>query len=63
MQNKIFSHFCIKKKQKIMTVYKLLKIQQDSSKKQIFIIIDQEIAEATQKNQVIYKTRYSRKIL
>ena len=32
-------------------------------KKQILIIIDQEITEATQKNQMIYKIRYLKKIL
>src|SRR5437763_1519439 len=44
-------------------MYKLLKIQHNYSKKQIFIITNQEITETIKKNQVIYKTRYSRKIL
>ena len=44
-------------------MYKLLKIQQNNLKEQIFIIIDQKIAEVTQKSQVIYKIKYSEKIL
>ena len=44
-------------------MYKLLKTQHNYSKKQILIIINQEITETIKKSQVIYKTRYSRKIL
>ena len=40
-----------------------MKTQQDNSEKQILVIINWEIAEMIQKNQVIYKTRYLRKIL
>ena len=47
----------------MMTMYRLLKIQHNYLKKQILIIIDQEITEKTKKNQMIYKTKYSRKIL
>ena len=62
-QSRILSHFCIKKKWKTMIVYKLSKTQQNNLKKQIFVIIDWEIAEVTQKNQVIHKIKYLRKIL
>ena len=44
-------------------MYKLLETQYNYSKKQIFIIIDWEITEKIKRNQVIYKTRYSKKIL
>ena len=44
-------------------MYKLSEIQHNYSKKQIFVIINQEITRMTKKSQVIYKTRYSRKIL
>ena len=46
-----------------MTIYKLLKTQYNYSKKQILITANQEITEMIKKSQVIYKTRYSRKIL
>ena len=46
-----------------MIVYKLLKIQQNNLKKQILIIINQEIARMIQENQVIYEIRYLRRIL
>ena len=46
-----------------MIVYKLSETQQNNLEKQILIIIDQKITRTTKKNQVIYKTRYSRKIL
>ena len=46
-----------------MIVYKLLKIQQNNLKKQIFVIADWETAKTTQKNQVIYKIKYLKKIL
>ena len=46
-----------------MIVYKLSETQQNNSEKQIFIIINQEIVEAIQKNQMIYETRYLRRIL
>ena len=44
-------------------MYRLLKTQQNNLKEQIFTIIDQKVTETTKKNQVIYKTRYSRKVL
>ena len=46
-----------------MIMYKLSKTQCNYSKKQIFVIINQEITEMTKKNQVIYETRYSERIL
>ena len=44
-------------------MYKLSETQCNHLKKQIFTIINQEITEETKRNQVIYKTRYSRKVL
>ena len=46
-----------------MTMYKLLKTQQNNLKKQISVIINQEIARTTQKNQVIYEIKYLKEIL
>ena len=46
-----------------MTMYRLLKTQCNYLKKQILIIVDWEITEKIKKNQVIYETRYQRKIL
>ena len=46
-----------------MTMYKLSKTQHNYLKKQILIIINQEITEKIKRNQVIYETKYSRKIL
>ena len=45
------------------TMYRLSETQHNYSKKQILIIIDQEITEKIERNQMIYKTRYLRKIL
>ena len=47
----------------MIIVYKLSKIQQNHLKKQILTIIDWKVARVTQKSQVIYKTRHSRRIL
>ena len=47
----------------MMTMYKLSKIQQNNLKKQISVIINWEITRVTQKNQVIYEIKHSRKIL
>ena len=44
-------------------MYRLSETQQDNLKEQISAIINQEIARTIQENQVIYKTRYSRRIL
>ena len=46
-----------------MTMYRLSETQHNYSKKQISVIIDQEVTRITKKNQVIYKTRYLRRIL
>ena len=47
-----------------MTImYRLSETQHNHSKKQISAIINQEVTEKTKKSQVIYKTRYSRRIL
>ena len=42
-----------------MIIYKLSEIQQNYLKKQIFITVDQEVTEMTQKNQVIYKIKHT----
>ena len=55
--------FSYQKKWKMMIVYKLSETQQDNSKKQISAIINWKTTRMTKKNQVIYETRYSRKIL
>ena len=44
-------------------MYKLLKTQHNYSKKQISVIINQEITEKIKRSQVIYETRYLKKIL
>ena len=46
-----------------MIMYKLLKTQYNYLKKQISVIINQEITKTTKKNQVIYKIKYLKKIL
>ena len=46
-----------------MTMYRLLKIQHNHLKKQIFVIVDQKITEMIKKNQVIYEIKYLKKIL
>ena len=46
-----------------MIMYKLSKTQCNYSKKQILTIINKKITRMTKKNQMIYKIRYSRKIL
>ena len=44
-------------------MYKLSETQHNQLKKQILTIINQEATKKTKKSQMIYKTRYSRKIL
>ena len=44
-------------------MYKLSETQHNYSKKQISAIINQRITKKTKKSQVIYKIKYSRKIL
>ena len=44
-------------------MYKLSETQCNYSKEQISAIIDQEVTEMTERNQVIYKTKYLEKIL
>ena len=44
-------------------MYKLLKTQCNHLKKQILVIINQETTKEIKRNQVIYETRYSKKIL
>ena len=61
--NRILSHFCIKKRWQTMTMYRLSKTQYNNSKKQISVTVDWEITEKTKKSQVIYKTRYLKRIL
>ena len=46
-----------------MIMYKLSEIQHNYLKKQISVIIDQEITEEIKESQVIYKTRYLKRIL
>ena len=47
----------------MIIMYKLSKTQHNYLKKQILVIIDQEITKMIKKNQIIYKIEYSRKIL
>ena len=44
-------------------MYKLQKTQQNYLKKQILIIINQEVTRTIQESQVIYKIEYLKKIL
>ena len=44
-------------------MYRLSETQHNYSKKQISAIINWKITEKTKKNQVIYKIRYSKKVL
>ena len=44
-------------------MYKLSETQHNHSKKQIPAIINWEVTEKTKRNQVIYKTRYLKRIL
>ena len=45
------------------TIYKLSETQCNYLKKQISVTVDWEITEKIKKNQVIYETRYLKKIL
>ena len=47
----------------MITMYKLLKTQHNYLKEQISVTVDWEITEMIKKSQVIYETRYSKKIL
>ena len=44
-------------------MHRLSKTQHNYLKKQILVIIDQKITEKTKKSQVIYKTRYLKRVL
>ena len=44
-------------------MYRLSETQCNYLKKQISVIINQEITEMTKRSQVIYETRYSKEIL
>ena len=47
----------------MIIMYKLSEAQHNYLKKQISVTINQEITEMTKRSQVIYKTRYLKKVL